>query len=302
MSNKNFLYGGQAVIEGVMIRGIKRATLAVRKPNGDIVKRSIPLESWANSKLRNLILIRGILVLFETLIIGTKALTYSASEAAEEDDHSEMSKFAIIIMIAISLLFGLSFFFLLPLFLSSLADSIFSNHFLANIVEGIVRLLLFIGYIFFIGRMNDIKRVFGYHGAEHMTVHCMESNKTLKYDNIINFSPAHPRCGTSFLLTVVFISILVFILIPREPTWLLISSRVFLIPIITSVSYEFIRFTGKYDNFATKILSLPNLLLQKLTTNFPDKEMIEVSIVAMKYAIEIDNAEVIPEDKKFVQA
>ena len=134
MSNNNFLYGGQAVIEGVMIRGIRRATLAVRKPNGDIVKRSIPLESWANSKLRNLFLIRGVLVLFETLIIGTKALTYSASEAAEEDDSSEMSKLAIIIMISISLLFGLSFFFLLPLFLSSLADSIFSNHFLANII------------------------------------------------------------------------------------------------------------------------------------------------------------------------
>ncbi|MFL2665183.1 MAG: DUF1385 domain-containing protein [Dehalococcoidia bacterium] len=302
MSNKNFLYGGQAVIEGVMIRGMKRATLAVRKPNGDIVKRSIPLESWANSKLRNFFFIRGILVLLETLIIGTKALTYSASEAAEEDDNSEMSKFAIIIMISFSLLFGLSFFFLLPLFLSSVADSIFSNHFLSNIIEGIIRLILFLGYIFLIGRMNDIKRVFGYHGAEHMTVHCMESNKSLLFKNIINFSPAHPRCGTSFLLTVVFFSILIFILLPREPVWFLVSSRIFLIPIIASISYEFIRFTGKYDNFLTRILSLPNLLLQKLTTNFPDKEMIDVSIVAMEYAIAIDKDEVTPEDSKFVQA
>jgi uncharacterized protein YqhQ len=286
------LYGGQAVIEGVMIRGQTRAALAVRRPDGIIVRRSIPLESWANSTLRNIPLLRGVLVLLETLLVGMKSLTISANEAAADenpDEDQQLSSVAMAMLLTVSLVLGVVIFFLIPVFVSRLVDNAGANDFIANLVEGGIRLGLFIGYVWVIGKMNDIKRVFGYHGAEHMVVHANEAGEPLTIQSVRRFPPAHPRCGTSFLMTVVLVSIIMFMFFPREPFWFLVVSRIVLVPIIAGISYEFIRFAGTHQNSIwIRMISSPNILLQDLTTRQPDEGMVEVAITAIEYAIEMD--------------
>ena len=286
------LYGGQAVIEGVMIRGQTRAALAVRRPDGIIVRRSIPLESWANSTLRNIPLLRGVLVLLETLLVGMKSLTISANEAAADenpDEDQQLSSVAMAMLLTVSLVLGVVIFFLIPVFVSRLVDNAGANDFIANLVEGGIRLGLFIGYVWVIGKMNDIKRVFGYHGAEHMVVHANEAGEPLTIQSVRRFPPAHPRCGTSFLMTVVLVSIIMFMFFPRDPFWFLVVSRIVLVPIIAGISYEFIRFAGTHQNNVwIRMISSPNILLQDLTTRQPDEGMMEVAITAIEYAIEMD--------------
>ena len=286
------LYGGQAVIEGVMIRGQTRAALAVRRPDGIIVRRSIPLESWANSTLRNIPLLRGVLVLLETLLVGMKSLTISANEAAADenpDEDQQLSSVAMATLLTVSLVLGVVIFFLIPVFVSRLVDNAGANDFIANLVEGGIRLGLFIGYVWVIGKMNDIKRVFGYHGAEHMVVHANEAGEPLTIQSVRRFPPAHPRCGTSFLMTVVLVSIIMFMFFPRDPFWFLVVSRIVLVPIIAGISYEFIRFAGTHqNNIWIRMISSPNILLQDLTTRQPDEGMMEVAITAIEYAIEMD--------------
>ncbi|MCX8277755.1 MAG: DUF1385 domain-containing protein [Dehalococcoidia bacterium] len=286
------LYGGQAVIEGVMIRGQTRAALAVRRPDGIIVRRSIPLESWANSTLRNIPLLRGVLVLLETLLVGMKSLTISANEAAADenpDEDQQLSSVAMAMLLTVSLVLGVVIFFLIPVFVSRLVDNAGANDFIANLVEGGIRLGLFIGYVWVIGKMNDIKRVFGYHGAEHMVVHANEAGEPLTIQSVRRFPPAHPRCGTSFLMTVVLVSIIMFMFFPRDPFWFLVVSRIVLVPIIAGISYEFIRFAGTHqNNIWIRMISSPNILLQDLTTRQPDEGMMEVAITAIEYAIEMD--------------
>tara|TARA_B100001123_G_C15322044_1_gene1028274 strand:- start:2415 stop:3314 length:900 start_codon:yes stop_codon:yes gene_type:complete len=284
------MYGGQAVIEGVMIRARTCCTVAVRRPNGKIVRHVLPLHSWANGKLRLIPLVRGIVVLLETMIIGMKALAISSSESSGEELIDKPGKLSMAITLFIAFIFSIGIFFLLPLYLSEIFDNSFENELMSNIVEGVLRLILFIGYIWLIGQFKDIKRVFGYHGAEHMTVHLVEKKDTLSVNNVKKYPPEHARCGTSFLLTVVFISILFFIIVPREPFWFLIVSRIIFVPLIAGISYELIRFSGRYStNFLVNLIGYPNLLLQKLTTRNPDDSMIEVAINAMEYAIELDN-------------
>ena len=305
------LYGGQAIIEGVMIRGRTHAAIALRKSSGRLVRHALPIQGWANSGARRLPLVRGVIVLAETLVMGMKALTISANEAADEETAAEavagadgaaagpresagqavdaMGRGAMAGMLGIAILFAVAIFFLAPLFLSRAVESAGASGLTANIAEGAIRLGLFVGYVWLIGRMSDIQRVYGYHGAEHMAVAANESGAPLTVESVRRFSPAHPRCGTSFLLTVVFVSILLFIFIPREPMWLLVGSRIVLIPVIAAVSYEFIRFSGtRQDNPLVRLASMPNLLLQKLTTRQPDDSMIEVAIDAMEYALELD--------------
>ncbi len=299
MSNRT-LYGGQAVIEGVMIRGRTQAAVTVRKASGDIVRHAIPLESWSKNRARQLPLARGVLVLLETLIMGMKALTFSANEAVEDPDDpsgsSESGSQAIstggmVAMIVIALAIGILVFFMIPLFASRGVESLIESAVVANIVEGLIRLVLFLGYIWLIGWMSDIKRVFGYHGAEHMVVAAHEAGAPLDVVSVRRFSTAHPRCGTAFLLTVVLVSILLFMAIPREPFWLLFTSRLILIPPIAAISYELIRFAGTHSEMAVvRFLSSPNLLLQKMTTRQPDDGMIEVAIDAMNYAQALDGA------------
>jgi uncharacterized protein YqhQ len=298
--SKKVLYGGQAVIEGVMIRGQKRAALAVRRPDGSIIRRAIPLEGWANSRLRQITLVRGVIVLLETLLVGMKSLTISATESAVEEENEEaedLSTAAMVTLLTVSLLLGIGIFFLLPVFGSRLVENAGANNFVANLVEGGMRLALFIAYVWLIGRMNDIKRVFGYHGAEHMAVHAYEANEPLTIQSIRRFPPAHPRCGTSFLMTVVLFSIILFMFFPRDPFWFLIVSRIVLVPVIAGLSYEFIRFAGTHQgNIWIRIFNSPNILLQDLTTRYPDEGMMEVAITAIDYAIAIDEGRAAPED------
>jgi len=293
------LYGGQAVIEGVMIRGRTRAAVSVRRPSGTIARHALPLSSWANSSARRIPFIRGVLVLLETLTIGMKSLTISAQEAAGEDDgkEAELSAASMGLMLVVSILLAVGIFFLIPLFASRWAESAGAGPFLANVFEGALRLFLFIAYIWLIGRMKDIQRVFGYHGAEHMAVAAHEAGQPLTVKTVRRFPKAHPRCGTSFLMTVVVVSIILFVLIPREPFWFLFGSRLVLIPVIAAISYEFIRYAGTHSNLLwVRILGAPNLMLQELTTREPDDQMIEVAIDAMNYAIALDTGKVLPGD------
>jgi uncharacterized protein YqhQ len=294
------LYGGQAIIEGVMIRGQSRAALAVRRPDGLIIRRSIPLESWANSPLRNIALLRGVLVLLETLLVGMKSLTISANEASTDENpegDAQLSNVAMATLLGVSLVLGIVIFFLIPVFVSRLVENSGANNFVANLVEGGIRLALFIGYVWIIGKMNDIKRVFGYHGAEHMVVHAHEAGEPLTVESVRRFPPAHPRCGTSFLMTVVLVSIVMFMFFPRDPFWFLVVSRIILVPIIAGISYEFIRFAGTHQgNILVRLFNSPNLLLQDLTTRQPDDGMMEVAITAIEYAIAIDEERAAPSD------
>jgi uncharacterized protein YqhQ len=300
LQKRPVLYGGQAIIEGVMIRGQSRAALAVRRSDGVIVRRSIPLENWANSSLRNIVLIRGVLVLLETLLVGMKSLTISANEAAADENPEEdaqLSNVAMATLLGVSLVLGIVIFFLIPVFVSRLVENAGANNFYANLVEGGIRLALFIGYVWLIGKMSDIKRVFGYHGAEHMVVHAHEAGEPLDIESVRRFPPAHPRCGTSFLMTVVLVSIIMFMFFPRDPFWFLIVSRIILVPIIAGISYEFIRFAGTHQkNIWIRLFNAPNLLLQDLTTRQPDEGMMEVAITAIEYAIAIDEERATPSD------
>ena len=292
-------YGGQAVLEGVMIRGQKHMAVAVRRPNGAIAIQERPLATLYTGAVRRIPLLRGVVVLVETLSLGMRALSYSANvnmEDPEADPNSEveseeLGKGAIASMLLMSFGFAIALFFLLPLFASRPFEGMFGNDILSNIVEGAIRLVVFVAYIWIIGRMPDIRRVFMYHGAEHMTVHAQERGDPLVVEAIRKYSPAHPRCGTAFLLTVMVVAILVFVVVPREPFWWLILSRVVFIPVIAALAYEVIRLSGRYeDNPLVSLISAPNLLLQKLTTRQPEDDQIEVAVAAMNAALTADGA------------
>ncbi len=288
MSNTKNTYGGQAVIEGVMIRGQNNVTTSVRNPQGKIQTRVKPIGEIFTGKLRRFPLIRGILALAETLYLGMDSLSYSASVSDGESDE-EISKLSIASMIGFSVLIAIALFFLLPLIASKPFEGLFGSDIISNVVEGVLRLVIFVMYIFGIGLMSDIRRVYMYHGAEHMTVHAMEKGDPLVVAEIRKYPTAHPRCGTAFLLTVMIIAIIVFTLVPRDPFWMVIISRIVLIPVIASLSYEVIRLSGKYSqNFMVSLIMAPSLWLQKLTTRQPDDAQIEVAISAMTAAVEAD--------------
>ena len=282
-------YGGQAVIEGIMIRGQNNVAIAVRAPSGNIVTRVKKINSLFTGKLRSIPIIRGIIALAETLSLGMEALNYSSQVANEEED-TPPGKFSSAIMILISLSIAIGLFFILPLVVSKPFEGLLGSDVVSNIAEGIIRLAVFLIYVTVISLMPDIRRVYMYHGAEHMAVHAQEKGDPLTIQEIRKYPTAHPRCGTAFLLTIMVIAIIVFTLIPREPLWLVVGSRIVLIPLIASLSYEFIRFNSKHETnkFVSK-MSVPNLLLQSLTTKIPDDDQIEVAINAMESAIQADS-------------
>ena len=285
---KRINYGGQAVIEGVMIRGKDHYSLAVRRPNGEITTKSSKLSSIYTGSLKNIPLIRGVIVLIETLVIGIQALTYSANVALEEEG-KEMSGWNMALMLGFSLSIGVGLFFIAPLIAIRSLDNFIASDGVSNLIEGLLRLSMFIGYIFLIGFLPDIRRVFAYHGAEHMTVHTHEHDLPLETDQVRRFSTAHNRCGTAFLLVVMFVSVVVFVFIGRPSLPISIVSRVILVPVIAGISYEIIRLSGKYaENPLVKIIVYPSLALQTLTTRQPDDSQIEVAIHAMKHAIAVD--------------
>ena len=291
MAEQQFFYGGQAVIEGVMIRGRRSFSLAVRRLNGDVSTISEPLSQVYTGRLRRVPLVRGVLVLVETLALGLKALNRSATMAMEDQtgENEEIPGWIMGVTMTIAFALGIGLFFIMPLFAVRPLEGSISSDPLVNLIEGLIRLVVLVAYIGGIGLLRDIKRVFAYHGAEHMAVHTHEAGLPLEVENVRRFPTAHPRCGTAFLLTLAVVAILVFAFVGRSPLWWLVSSRIVLLPVIAATSYEIIRFSGAHQrNVLTRLITYPGLLLQRLTTRKPDDSQIEVAIHAMRTAVAAD--------------
>jgi len=286
-------YGGQALIEGVMIRGTSRAALAVRLPDNTIYSEECPLPPFSTGKRRRIPFLRGILVLGETLVVGVKALTRSANLAVEEEEGSEpLSNWAITLTLMSSALIGVGVFFLSPLFIARLFGNFVEMSSIAvNTIEGLTRLLLLILYVWTIGRMADVRRVYEYHGAEHMTVHAVEHGDALNIDNIRKYPKEHPRCGTAFLLTVMLVALVVFSVMHTESIFVSAVLRVVFIPVIASFSYEVIKWSAMHGNsWVGKITSTPGLWLQKITTHVPESDQIQVAIAAMEATMALEKS------------
>jgi uncharacterized protein YqhQ len=296
--NVDMLIGGQAVIEGVMMRSLSGYSVAVRQPNGGVAIKKDQLVSVTKKyPFLRFPVLRGSVVLIQSLILGMRALNYSASVATEgEDGQPEMSNWAIAGSMLVALLLGIGVFILAPLGLTNLI-----RHYLApqmgnvayNAIDGVIRALFFFVYILSISFMDEIRRVFQYHGAEHKTVYTFEANEELTVENARGKSTLHPRCGTSFLMFVMAISIAVFSLVPSTaPFAIKFGARVVLIPLIAGLAYEVIRFSARHlDNGVCRMLIQPGLWLQRITTNEPDDKQLEIAIIALKEALLYDAVE-----------
>ena len=293
----DFFYGGQALIEGVMMRGRTTVAMSVRPPSGEIRTMSEELPAaLTRGRWVKVPLARGVFVLYETLVLGTRMLMRSAAIAAEGED-IQIGKATMVGTMIFSLGFAVVLFFLLPLFLSTFAENAVESDILANLVEGLIRLVIFVAYIGLIGLMEDIKRVFAYHGAEHKAISANEAQRPLTPEEVDRFSTAHTRCGTTFILIVVVISIFFFSLIPRAgvPLPLLFLSRIVLVPLIAAVAYELVRFgASHYGNRVVRAIYAPGLWLQSLTTRPPDRSMLEVSIASLESCLAADRAAAAP--------
>ena len=283
-------YGGQALIEGVMIRGKKAAVLAVRSPDGEIVKEQIKFSRFYNRTLLKIPILRGILNLADSLVVGTRALNFSANIAEGETDPKKNSEgINLVIVISISLIIAIGIFFVTPALVSRGFHYLGFNNLLVSFLEGLIRLIFVIGYIYIIGLSKDIRRVFQYHGAEHMAVWAHEDGMDLSKSNLRNFTKEHPRCGTSFILLVVMVSIIVFMLFSRDNLIIFILLRIILVPIIAGISYELLKIGSKSRfKLVKNLLNGPGMLIQKLTTKEPDESQLEVAIKSMEYAIELN--------------
>jgi len=284
-----FYYGGQAVLEGVMMRGRKSWAVAVRAPDGKIVVQEEPLQGAVyGAGVRKIPFLRGMALLWETLNLGMRALMFSANVALAEED-VQMSKSMMAGTVLTSIAFAIGLFFVVPVLLVGLVDRHIESSLASNLIEGVVRLAIFVAYLAVIGLMPDIKRVFAYHGAEHMTINGYEAGAYLDKDEMATYTRAHPRCGTTFLFEVLVLSIFVFALLGRPPMIVRLLSRIVLVPLIASVSYEFLKIAAsKYHLRAVQILLSPFLALQKLTTRQPDESMLEVAVVALKRVLVAD--------------
>jgi len=287
-------YGGQAVIEGVMMRGTRSMAVAVRKPDGGIRVKSESLGGVYVGRVRRIPVIRGVIVLWETLALGMRALVFSSEVAAgmTEEEEKEPSPAYIWVVLGITLVVAAGIFFVAPLLLTGWLSS-HMNGSLVVLVEGVVRLLMLLGYIWAIGFVPDIRRVYAYHGAEHRTINAWEAGAPLEVESVRRFSNEHARCGTAFLLTVAVVSLVVFVLLGTPSWWWRIASRVLLIPAIAAVSYEIIRLSADFRRFrVVRWLSRPSLALQALTTRDPDEGQIEVAIRALREVLATDGATV----------
>lgn len=287
--------GGQAVLEGVMMRNKSEYAVAVRKPDGEITVTKGKCRSLTERSLFfRLPIVRGVVAFFESLVIGMRTLAYSASFYEEEEEELQKKKreekkeddwkegAAMGATIALSVVIAVLAFVMLPYFLSQLLSSKVTSYAALAAMEGLIRVVLFIGYIIAISFMKDIHRTFMYHGAEHKTINCIENGLELTAGNVRRQSKHHRRCGTSFLFIVAFLSIIFFMFLHFDNMWLRILSRILLVPVIAGISYEFIHFAGNSDNKVVEILSRPGMWLQMLTTREPDNEMIEVAIASVE--------------------
>jgi uncharacterized protein YqhQ len=296
--------GGQAVIEGVLMRTNDKYAIAVRQPSGRIiVKKENYVSRTKKSKFLGLPLIRGVIMLGETLILGYKALTYSANQSLEDDKQDKKNKGRankdkqkqelgtpeLVVTLIISIIFALGLFKFLPLLIATFfKNKVGGSNILFNIIDGAAKFAILVLYLVAISMMKDVKRLFQYHGAEHKSVHCYEENKKLTVENVKKESKAHARCGTTFILVVLFLSIIFYLFIPFNTNfWLKLLIRILFLPIIAGISYEWIKFSGKHtDNFFAKILIGPGLLVQNLTTREPDDKQIEVAIKSLKAVVD----------------
>ena len=284
-----FTYGGQALVEGVMMRGRDAVAVALRHPDGRIVFATEPLESgFRGRSAAKWPFVRGLVVLYETLVVGTRWLIRSAGLQAE-DEGVEIGKGSVAIMLGVTAVLGIGLFFLLPLFVATFTAGNVENDLVQHFVEGMTRVVIFIGYLVLISRTPDISRVFQYHGAEHMTIHALEADKPLVPEEVHRFPTAHPRCGTEFLVVVILLSILAFSLVGRQTPVVMIVSRIVLIPVIAAVGYEILRLGARHrSNPVVRVIMWPGILVQKITTKQPTDDMIEVAIVAMEEALRAD--------------
>ncbi len=303
-SPKKFNYGGQAVIEGVMMRGSKALAVAVRNPEGEIVIHTEPLnEHIYGGRLARTPFVRGLTLLWDALGLGIKALMFSADVALEEENGPDGEPAKVFEgpaqwgTVLISLSFSILLFFVLPTFAAhQIANwlNLGESQVVENLVEGVIRLALLIGYVWAISFMPDIKRLYGYHGAEHKTINAYEAGADLTPATVAQFSLEHPRCGTAFLLTVVVISILIYSLLPPLGLLLRIVSRIVLLPVIAGIAYEFLRFTAAHqDKAIIRFITKPNLALQRLTTREPDEGMLEVGIAAFEQVLAFEHGQAV---------
>ncbi|KYH34927.1 hypothetical protein CLTEP_10910 [Clostridium tepidiprofundi DSM 19306] len=290
--------GGQAVIEGVMMRGKYGVATAVRQEDGDIIVSKEDIEPITKkNKFFGIPIIRGFVTLIESLVIGIKSLNYSASFFEETDEPSKFDKYfkkifkdkandvIVGLSLIISLVLAVLLFFILPTFSAGLFRKInINNTLVLNIIEGVIRVIIFILYIYFIGKMEDINRVYQYHGAEHKTIFCYENEDELTPENASKYGRLHPRCGTNFLFLVMIVSIIIFAVTGFNSLLERIIYRIVLLPIISGVTYEIIKWMGKSQSKLSKFFAYPGLMLQKLTTREPDLEQLEVAIKALKAA------------------
>jgi uncharacterized protein YqhQ len=288
-----YAYGGQALMEGVLMRGRDAIAVALRHPDGRIVTATERLDSGFHGKrYAKWPFIRGLVVLYETLVVGTRWLIRSANVQAEEDG-VELGKGSVAIMLLITLVAGLGIFFLLPLLIASVTTANVENGFVQHLVEGLVRVVIFLGYLALIGRTPDIHRVFQYHGAEHMTIHALEAGDPLTVDAVRPYPTAHQRCGTEFLVIVIILSIIAFSLVGRQEPLVMIASRILLVPVLAAVGYELLKFGARHRaNPIVKVIMYPGILVQMITTKRPDDDMIEVAITSMEEALIADGNDV----------
>ncbi len=306
MSTKRFPYGGQAVLEGVMMRGLHQATVAVRSSSGEIVFKHEPLNVRRRHAWEHLPFLRGILMLWDALNLGTRALNFSASVAITDEERAEAAKTGAVVeptqvtsdksttvTMVISLVFAVGLFFVLPTLLASLADRLGATPFVREGIKILIQLGLFVGYIVAISRLNEVRRLFGYHGAEHKTINAFEANAPLTVERVREFTLIHPRCGTSFLLVVLLINFIVSFLLVRDlPLIWRVLSHIPIIPLIAAMSYELLRLSAAHYHRAwVRIAVAPSLAFQKLTTREPDDQMIAVAIAALLPVLAADGVE-----------
>ena len=282
MGEKRLYYGGQAVMEGVMIRGPRSMAIACRRPDGEIAVRRQELGGLYAGPLRRFPFVRGVIVLWETLALGMRALMWSSNVAlGAEDQETDSAPMLAIALLSLVVVGGI--FFAGPLLLANLLESMLGNGTLVIVAEGLIRLLIIIAYVSVIGLLTDVRRVYEYHGAEHKSIHALEAGDPLEPASVQRHPTAHVRCGTSFLLTVVIVSVVVFAAVGSPDLWLRVVSRVVLIPVIASISYELIRLGGAFEhNPVTRVLMWPNLALQAITTKPCDDSQVEVALAALK--------------------
>ena len=291
--------GGQAVIEGVMMQSKKYRAIAVRKSNGEIELKKEKISSWVHDKkIDKIPFLRGGFVLFETMIQGMKSLNYSSEFFMEDDEEEDAidrflkrifkdkaNEAIMAVSLIIAMILSVGLFVLIPTTISGLFSKIIKNNIALNLIEGLIRISILIFYMLAVSKNEDIKRTFMYHGAEHKVIYCYENDLELTVDNARKFGTLHPRCGTNFLFLVMATSIILFSFFGWPNILVRVAMRILCIPIVAGISYEIIKFLGKYDNILSKIVAYPGMMLQHITTNEPDDEQLEVAIKALKAVI-----------------